>query len=115
MFIRLMTFVGGVSFCGLGYLVYTEGRFWSWNNQMYIDYTGMQKPMGIFMILVGIMCFFGSVWISSNREYICVECEHLAHFPFDKKRTYHCSQCGGSMEELEGFYERHPEKKDRQT
>lgn len=71
----------------------------------------MQKPMGIFMILVGIMCLFGSVWIRNNREYICLLCEHLDNFDFDKGKKYHCPKCGGRMEELEGFYERHPEKR----
>ena len=101
-----------MSLCGLGYQVYTKGRFWSWNSQMYIDYTGMQKPMGIFMISAGIACICATVWMSNNshRAYICLDCEHLAYFPFDKKKTYHCPQCGGSMDELEGFYERHPKK-----
>ena len=110
---RFLYFIGGVSFCGLGYKVYTEGGWWSTRHGMYIDFNDIQKTMGIFMICIGVVCLFFSVRITSRmpEEYICLDCEHVEKLPHDKEHIYSCPNCGGKMELLFGFYDRHPEKR----
>ncbi|XCN74996.1 MAG: hypothetical protein Q3M24_09765 [Candidatus Electrothrix aestuarii] len=111
---RCLAFIGGMSAWGLGYRVYTEGGFRSSKYQMYISYEGMRTPIALLMFCIGIISLYSSVRIKSDmpEEYICTECEEVEIFPHDKNKTYHCPQCGGEMEVLFGFYDRHLEKKD---
>ncbi len=41
---------------------------------------------------------------------VCLSCQEP--YPFDKINKFICPQCGGTLEDLEGFYERHPELRD---
>ena len=40
---------------------------------------------------------------------MCIQCQ-TPHLP-DGSIVFTCSKCGGELEPIEGFYERHPELK----
>ncbi|TAN42480.1 MAG: hypothetical protein EPN25_03315 [Nitrospirae bacterium] len=40
---------------------------------------------------------------------VCLNCEEP--YFYDKIKTFKCPKCGGTLEDLEGFYERHPDMK----
>ena len=81
----------------------------------------VSKVFGVVIILLGV--FYAAIRTSifkdkvkkseSNIEYakylICIECN--TPFAQNKITEGKCPQCGGELENLEGFYDRHPELK----
>ena len=76
-----------------------------------IDYTMVRIPYGLFIIVLGIYIIKNG--IEKNRRkyekeyYICPECEKI-YEPKDFLIPI-CPECEVELEELEGFYNRHPE------
>ena len=95
--------------------VHYSGRF-----DYYFDFTEIKWPLGGGLIILG--AFF--IWSSFRKKTIeadkkakdekkvlmCPKCVK----PFYKKDfdDLKCPDCHGMLEELSGFYERHPELKD---
>ena len=111
---RSMYIIGGISFYLMGIEIYSKGGFTVNklldDQTLYVGYQGMEKPAAIFCCLLGSICLFAAFRLGNliSTEHICTECEHLAILPSDKKHL--CKKCSGSMEELSGYYERHPDK-----
>jgi len=63
------------------------------------------------------LIFVGALWWKMSQKeketWICVNCKE----PVEKEETQEktaektCQKCGGRLEALEGFYDRHPEKR----
>ena len=60
---------------------------------------------GLFLLVIGI---FKSQSVTS-RKYICPKCEEIVER--SGSDDIYCPKCGTKMEPLEGFYERHPDRK----
>ena len=79
------------------------------------------REVGIIPIIFGIYCFLKGIFTKgtiekldeSNMDFakyvICLKCTS----PLSKQDTNDgkCPKCGGALENLSGFYERHPEIK----
>lgn len=87
----------------------------------HFDFTEIKWPFGGGLIILG--CFF--IWSSFSKKAIDAEkktrdeerimmCPKCIK-PFYKKDapTLQCPDCRNSLEDLSGFYERHPELKDK--
>ncbi len=61
---------------------------------------------GIFLIYISLFKWTLTV----KRKYICPVCKEVSEQA--ESNEIKCSMCSEPMEELNGFYERHPEKKD---
>ncbi len=78
------------------------------------DFTGYNVPFGVFLILVGLFVVFAALFgkrYSGDDTLICILCKE----PSQRKDTQsnQCPNCMGQLESLEGFYDRHPELKDK--
>ncbi len=71
-------------------------------------------PIGeILCFVFGILLVYISLFkwtLTVKKKYICPVCEEVSERTGSNKIV--CSACSEPMEELNGFYERHPEKKD---
>ena len=106
---------------GLGALIIINPSFYSSYLNREVDFTSIKWPFGGGLIILGL--FF--IWSSFSKKAIeaaknaadaktvlmCPKCVK----PFYKKdcQDLICPECQGPLEELSGFYERHPELKDR--
>ena len=94
-------------------------KFYHSELRYYFDFSEIKWPFGIFLIGLGAL-FFGSsfrkksidaenYYREQERVLMCSVCVK----PFQKKEvpTLKCPICNENLEELEGFYERHPELK----
>jgi hypothetical protein len=71
------------------------------------------KPLGIFLILWGIY-FFYKIAATKTIEiigYKCISCGKV--FELEKDSDNSCKDCNNPLEELDGFFERHPEFKEK--
>lgn len=79
------------------------------------DFTQVKWPFSIFLTLIGLAFLVISLRKTNNScanaFLICSNCKGV----FDKRNlsANQCPRCGESLESLEGFYERHPERKER--
>ena len=114
--IRDLFWIGGAALIigGLGHLLF----------KLPYKYTGEEIPpkAAIAVILIGSVLFAVSWAIykfipekpdkSGRYFYICKDC--LRALPKRKHKSGKCPECGKQMEDLLGFYDRHPELKDKQ-
>ena len=74
-----------------------------------------QQPVpqyaGVVLIIFGIISFGVGLFASRKKkaEYICYKCQKIVYHYDEEKKI--CDSCGGQLEPLKGFYDRHPEKK----
>jgi len=79
------------------------------------DFSEVKWPFGILLTLLGIgfLYFtFRKRFEESNSDFlICPTCQK----PFDPKdiEENQCTTCGTDLENLNGFFERHPELKEK--
>jgi hypothetical protein len=103
----------------LGILIIINPSFYSSYLNREVDFTGIRWPFGGGLITLGV--FF--IWSSFRKKTIDAEkkakddkkvlmCPKCIK-PFYKKdcQDLICPDCQGPLEELSGFYERHPELK----
>lgn len=113
MFYKLLYLIGGISSIGLGYKVLTQGGWWSVKSEAYISFGNAKTPVGILAIVIGgLLCInaiFGK-WRKKN-PLICPKCDEIIEY--SPAKEMHCVMCGTEMEELKGFYERHPKRKNK--
>lgn len=61
---------------------------------------------------MGIISFAGVLWWQMSQKdpsyLICANCTETIEK--GKELSAHCMKCGGQLEDLEGFYDRHPDK-----
>ena len=96
-----------------GFGIIIHPRWYSSKYELYFDYTGVHIPVGSLFIVIGLLF----VWVVLRKKakfyqdkfLICPKCER-SH---NKKEVpdNQCLQCKVGLEDLDGFYERHPEKK----
>ena len=106
---RFFCLVGGISALGLGYEVYAKGGWWSAKSQMFVNYEGIRGPIASLFVIMGTMALYLAFKKNKICDYICIECQHVEENLIGA--NVKCSKCGSDMEELDGFYSRHPDKK----
>lgn len=63
------------------------------------------------------LIFVGALWWKMSQKeketWICVNCKEPVEKEENQEKTAEqtCQKCGGKLEVLEGFYDRHPEKR----
>ena len=75
------------------------------------DFGPYHYLFGIFVIVIGIIFIYISLRKKSedfeDKFLICPKCERV--FNIMDFADHHCPNCQVKLEDLEGFYERHPE------
>jgi hypothetical protein len=75
-----------------------------------LDLTNIRWPFGLILIGSGIACLFlvFSKRARTNNFMICPDCGEVFNAK-SKEECNSCEGCGCQLEELDGFYDRHPE------
>ena len=112
---RFFGFILGISLFGFGFGIILNPKFYDSKHAFYYDFTEVRVPFGGLLIIIGILF----VWLAVRKKakefgdkfLICPKCRT----PFNQKDVPEgkCSKCDVELEDLEGFYERHPELKVR--
>ena len=106
---RIMFLIGGISCCGLGYLVITQGGWRDIKSGTFIIYGNMRTPVGVIFFISGLFLVIYAVTKKELKSFICPKCDEVVES--NKMKNIECPGCHHKMEPLEGFYERHPDKK----
>jgi len=119
---RIFYITIGVMSSLLGIFIIIIPAFYSSYLHQYVDLTKIKWPFGGGLTILGaafIWSSFRKKAIEAERRareekkvYICPRCVK-AFFKKDAL-TLKCPQCGNMLEKLTGFYERHPELKDKE-
>lgn len=77
-----------------------------------IDFSNIKWPFSILAITFGMVCLFvsNSKKFMDNCNWICPQCDKVVTLN-DNGGVHHCKKCDYRLEKLQGFYERHPERK----
>lgn len=65
---------------------------------------------GLFLIIFAVRKKFTHIFSDTTIYLKCLCCGEL--FDEDEKPHLQCPKCGGDLENIEGFYDRHPELKE---
>jgi hypothetical protein len=104
--ILFLTGLGTIVF-GIGILL--KPKFYI--HAQFYDFTKLKWPVGLFFVFFGvILVCLGLIRKSKHHNgdiLICPKCQD----PYKKENLNQrrCLACGVELEELEGFFERHPE------
>ena len=105
----------GISLAIFGIGILYDPIFHDTKHNFIHDFTEVKWPFGVFLTLLGFSFLYFSLRkrpdSSASGFLICSSCRH----PIDKKNITEnlCPTCGADLEELDGFYERHPELKEK--
>jgi len=109
-----MYIIGGSIFVFFGCVIILNPRFYDRLWSHYWDFTDIKWLYGIVFIIIGIV-FICYAWAKKAKDFegkflICTKCEET----FEEKDapSYQCPKCNAKLEDMEGFYERHPELHD---
>ena len=118
---RLFFILLGIVWGFFGFLIIIDPTFYHSRLDYYFDFTEVKWPFGGGLIFLGI--FF--IWSSFRKKAIEAEkkakddkkvlmCSKCVR-PYYKKDcpSSKCPECQTPLEELSGFYERHPELKNK--
>ena len=85
--------------------------FYDSRHGIYQDFSQIKWPLGGGFLLIGILFFLVSFKKQNGNtvDFICPNCEETVKGTEGK--DVYCPKCGTKMEPLEGFYERHPDRK----
>jgi hypothetical protein len=110
---RLIVALTGLVTAIFGLSIITGPKFYDRLYARYWDFTEVRIPFGTALIIIGII-FIWSALRRKAKDYekmflICPKCEKT----FNKKDVPDqlCPNCKVDLENIEGFYERHPERK----
>lgn len=94
----------------LGCFIMIRPRFYSRLYSYYFDFTGYGVFYGISLILLGIVFIRTGIKQSKRAKekfVICPRC--MTSFCERDIQGTTCPKCSGTVEDLSGFYDRHPE------
>jgi hypothetical protein len=118
---RIFSFLVGAVWGLVGVFIIINPTFYSSYFNRELDFTGIEWPFGVGLIGFGVLCIWfalrkkaieaGKKTKDDNKILMCPKCEK----PIYKKDcpTLKCPQCQTELEVLSGFYERHPDLKDK--
>ena len=105
----------GLSLAIFGIGIIYDPTFHDTKHNFIYDFSDVKWPLGIFLTLLGVAFLYFSLRRKPNGSIsgflICPLCRK----PHEIKNSSEnrCSSCGTDLEELDGFYERHPEIKEK--
>ncbi len=108
----MLKFFMGIVLIIFGIRVFITPKFYSTKYSHWFDFTGVNNIFGGFLVVLG-LCFLALAFTKKNkiaRELICPSCELVFQATGKIKK---CPKCHADLEELAGFYDRHPDLKDK--
>ena len=120
---RVFFILLGIVWGLVGVFIVINPVFYSTYFNRNLDFTDVRWPFGGGLFILGAIFIWSAFWKKTieaekkakdeKRVLMCPKCVK----PFYKKDvpTLRCPGCQTSLEDLSGFYERHPDLKDRGT
>lgn len=99
----------------LGIGIIYDPVFYDSKHHFVFDFTEIKWPFGIFLTIIGFCLLYVTLRKrcdnSASDFFICPNCRKS----YNKKDVSEnkCCICGGDLENLDEFYERHPESEDK--
>lgn len=108
---KIFMIILGISLFGFGFGIILNPEFYDSKHQFYYDFNEIRLPFGGFLIVIGSL-FLILALKKKSKEFepkflICAKCLKPLHLHAVKNNK--CPECEGELENLEGFYDRHPE------
>ena len=96
-----------------GWSIFRDPIWCSWYRERCADFTGFNREVGVFLMLLGVGILYLSYKYRNRKEqtYICPVC--LKPFEVINGKKHICKKCQVELEPMKGFYVRHPELKDK--
>lgn len=110
---KFMYILGGIILAVFGYRIIVRPRFYDNIYGRYWDFTEIKWVFGVSLIIIGVFIIFNASRKKAKdfeeKLLICPKCKT----PFNQKDVTdgQCPKCEVQLEDLKGFYERHPELK----
>ena len=101
-------------FIFLGIAILLQPKYFWDKYGVYIDLSGMQLIFGPVFIIAGFYWIYRTIHYKKFYKkigYKCYQCGKV--FKLDSLADHKCNSCNLKLEELEGFFERHPEFKEQ--
>lgn len=113
--IRILYIILGVSMALSGLNIIVRPAFFHSGYFYYFDFSEVKWLFGGALITIGLLFIYSSFKTKEKRYEQLMMCPKCVK-PFNKKDCpgLACPECQEALEELEGFYERHPELKDQE-
>lgn len=114
---KILMILLGITLFGFGLGIILDPEFYDSKHQFYFDFSGIRYPFGGFLAAIGslfiILALKKKAKDFEENFMICAKCLK----PLYKKEALNnkCPECGGKLEDLDGFYDRHPELRDKKT
>lgn len=112
--IVLLAGLGSVVF---GFSIIIKPDFYDRLYDFYWDFTEVKWLFGLFLVVFGVLIIWSALRKKAkdyeDKVLICPKCKE----PFNRKDVpgERCPKCEVQLEDLEGFYARHPELKTEQN
>ncbi len=104
------TFYSGIMCISLGILFIINPVLYDYMLGYQWDLSTVKWPLSICLFVMGILCFYSFIKYKKFNEFlICPKCVKT-YYKYDLVDNK-CLDCGVEVEELDGFFERHPELK----
>jgi putative Mn2+ efflux pump MntP len=106
----------GIVLAIFGFCIIIQPRWYSSKYERYFDFTGVHIPLGSLFIVIGLLF----VWVPLRKKAKAYEDKFLIcpkrETSYNKKEVpdNQCPRCKIELEDLDGFYARHPELKPAQ-
>ena len=115
MFNRILFLLLGICLSLYGFFMITQRGYYSSKFEFYFDFGPYHYIFGITVAIIGVLFVYTSLTKKSkdleDKFVICPECKT----PVNQRDVPNgrCPKCEVKVEDLEAFYERHPELKTR--
>ena len=96
-----------------GLIIIVNPRYYHRGIDGYFDLSDIKFPLSLIMVSVGVVFIWSTKRKGSAVFYACCKCGTIFHWKDTKKKQ--CIKCGGNIENIKGFYDRHPELKKIRT
>jgi hypothetical protein len=115
MFNRILFLLLGVCLSFFGFFTIIQRGYFSSRFEFYFDFGRYHYVFGVLITVVGIFFIYTSLTSKSkhleDKYLICPKCKDS----YNQKDVPNsrCPNCAVELEDLEGFYDRHPEPKEK--
>ncbi len=94
-----------------GLMIVIEPKWYSIKFEYYIDLSDLKWPIGLLLMGAGSFLFYHAFSSKNIPYYICPQCRKTISANDVSMKI--CKNCGATLVELKGFYERYPELREK--
>ncbi len=110
---KILSILLGVVLFSFGIGVIIHPQVYDAKHDYHLDFSEIKWPFGIFLSIIGLFSIIyplakGAKY-DADKYSMCPAC--MKPFSNENISNSRCPECGNDVEDLEGFYDRHPELK----